>query len=109
MTSVAAHLFCRECDGTGWILYRSETVDGDLEEAYRLCPTCHTPRYCMGARAGHPCPRPGTMRYGLGYYCKEHTMVTTDGGNFGDVHEAIYGLPAKALKPKGSSLDDSVS
>src|SRR4051812_23953671 len=29
---------CRECDGTGWVPYRSETVEGGFEEAYRLCP-----------------------------------------------------------------------
>ena len=63
---------CRECDGTGWIPYHSETVDGELEAAYRLCPRCYAPRLCMGSRSDHLCPRPGTMRYSLGYYCKEH-------------------------------------
>ena len=67
-----AHPLCRECDGTGWILYRSETVDGELEEAYRLCPSCYAPRYCMGFKTDHPCSRPGTARYGPGYYCEEH-------------------------------------
>src|SRR5215211_6954045 len=52
---------CRECDGTGWVSYRSETVDGDFEEAYRLCSKGHAPRYCRDtgtvtfARAPRPC------------------------------------------------------
>ena len=71
---MGADLLCRECDGTGWIPYRSETVDGELEEAYRLCPNCYAPRYCMG-KTDQPCPRPGTLRYGLGYYCKEHIEI----------------------------------
>ena len=63
---------CRECDGTGWMPYRSENADGELEEAYRLCPDCYVPRRCMGFEIGHPCLRPGTVRDGLRYYCKEH-------------------------------------
>ena len=70
---------CRECDGTGWVLYRSETTDGEFEEAYRLCPSCRAPRYCMGSSSGHPCTRPATVRCGLGYYCREHGAVTRDG------------------------------
>jgi hypothetical protein len=38
---------CRECDGTGWASYRSETLGGGFEESYRLCPEGHAPRYCM--------------------------------------------------------------
>src|SRR5215212_4874222 len=70
---------CRECDGTGWVLYRSETLDGELEEAYSLCPQGHAPRYCMGYRDGYLCPRPATVRRGLGYYCKEHAILIHDG------------------------------
>ena len=72
---MSAYPFCRECDGTGWIPYHSETLDGEIEEAYHLCPNSCTPRYCMGLRADYPCPRPGTVRYELGYYCKEHIKV----------------------------------
>ena len=72
---MSAHSLCRECDGTGWILYRSETVDGELEEAYRLCPGCYAPRHCMGFKTDHPCSRPGTVRYEVRYYCKEHIKV----------------------------------
>jgi hypothetical protein len=64
---------CRECDGAGWIPYRSETVDGELEEAYRLCPNRCTPRRCTDLTTDHPCPHPATVRYGLRYYCKEPT------------------------------------
>ena len=71
---------CRECDGTGWAPYRSETKDGEFEEAYRLCPQGHAPRYCMGYRDDHLCSRPATVRRGLGYYCKEHSAVTRGGG-----------------------------
>lgn len=70
---MSAYLPCSECDGTGWILYRAETVDGELEEAYRLCPKYCVPRYCMSKSNGLTCPRPGTVRYGLlRYFCKEH-------------------------------------
>jgi hypothetical protein len=75
-----AHSVCRECDNTGWIPYHSESVDGKLEEAYRLCPNCYAPRYCMGSRVGHPCPRPGTVRYRLDYYCKEHIELIRGSG-----------------------------
>jgi hypothetical protein len=89
---VAAHPLCRKCDGTGWIPYRSETVDGELEEAYRLCPNCYAPRHCMGFKTDHPCPRPGTVRYGLGYYCIEHIEVLYTDEGLGNLHEAIYYL-----------------
>ena len=69
---MSAYLPCDECDGTGWILYRSETVDGELEEAYRLCPAYCTPCYCMGRSNDRSCPRPGTVRYGFEYFCKQH-------------------------------------
>jgi hypothetical protein len=69
---------CRECDGTGWVLYRQETVEGQFEEAYRLCPNCCAPRYCMGSRVGHLCSRPATERSRPGYYCKEHSVVIHD-------------------------------
>jgi hypothetical protein len=84
VASVAAHRSCSECAGTGWIPYRSETLEGEFEEAYRLCPNCYSPRYCTGAGAGRSCPRPGTTRHGLGYYCSEHIVVVHDGGYVGD-------------------------
>ena len=80
---------CRECDGTGWVLYRSESVDGEFEEAYRLCPQGHAPRYCMGSSSGYLCPRPATVRCGLGYYCKEHIALIHDGREVDDTCEGI--------------------
>jgi hypothetical protein len=29
---------CPKCGGTRWVRYFSETMDGDLEEAFGLCP-----------------------------------------------------------------------
>jgi hypothetical protein len=80
---------CRECDGTGWVLYRSETKDGEFEEAYHLCPIGHAPRYCMGSSSGHLCYRPATVRCRLGYYCKEHLVAIHKGRDFDDPFEAI--------------------
>jgi hypothetical protein len=80
---------CQECDGTGWVLYRSETKDGEFEEAYCLCSKGHTPRYCMGSSSGHLCYRPATVRCGLGYYCKEHLVATHKGRDVDDPFEAI--------------------
>jgi len=80
---------CPECDGTGWAFYRLETLDGEFEEAYRLCPQGHAPRYCMGYRDGYLCPRPATVRRGLGYYCKEHGAVIDDGMDVDGPPEAI--------------------
>ena len=80
---------CRECDGTGWMLYRSESVDGAFEEAYRLCPKGHAPRYCMGSSSGPLCPLPATVRCGLGYYCKEHSAFIHDGREVDGPCEAI--------------------
>lgn len=71
------HISCEECDGTGWVLYRSETLNGDLEEAYRLCPGGCIPRYCMARSNERPCRRPGTARYGLGYFCKQHVEAVS--------------------------------
>jgi hypothetical protein len=62
---------CRDCDGTGWVLYRSERKDGEFEEAYRLCPKGHAPRYCMGSSSGHLCPCPATRRCGSDYLCRQ--------------------------------------
>jgi hypothetical protein len=42
--------FCLECDGTRWVRYLSETTNGDLEEAFRLCPCNHEPE-TRGERA----------------------------------------------------------
>jgi hypothetical protein len=84
------HSLCRKCNGAGWIPYRSETVHDELEEAYRLCPNCYAPRRCMGSKTDHSCPRPGIVRYGLGYNCKEHIEVLYEG--LGNLHEAVYYL-----------------
>ena len=87
------HSLCRKCDGTGWILYRSETLDGEVDEAYRLCPNYCTPRRCMDSKTNHPCPRPGTVRYGQGYYCKEHIELIYAGVGVDHAHEeAIHHL-----------------
>src|SRR5215212_11197100 len=83
------HPLCRECGGTGWIPYRSETVDGELEEAYRLCPKCTAPHRCMGSKASHPCTRPGVLRYRLGYYCKEHIVLIHHCGDVDKSYDAI--------------------
>ena len=80
---------CLECDGTGWVLYRSETIDGGFEEAYRLCPKGHAPRYCMGSSGGQLCPRPATRRCGQGYYCEEHIAAIHDSGDVDEPCEAI--------------------
>ena len=87
---MVAQPLCRECDGTGWIPYHSETLDGELEEAYMLCPSCYAPRRCTGSKSGHPCPRPSTVRYGSGYYCKEHIEVTRAEEEADQADEAIY-------------------
>jgi DnaJ-class molecular chaperone len=31
---------CPECGGSGWRLYSVETVDGEEEWAWELCPEC---------------------------------------------------------------------
>ena len=80
---------CRECDGTGWVLYRSETKDGEFEVAYRLCPKGHAPRYCMGFSGGQLCSRPATRRLGPGYYCEEHVEGIHEGRDIDDPCEEI--------------------
>jgi hypothetical protein len=71
------------------VLYRSETKEGEFEEAYRLCPKGHAPRYCMGSSGGHLCFRPATRRCGPGYYCEEHIVVIQNGRGIDDSCEAI--------------------
>jgi hypothetical protein len=80
---------CREGNGTGWVLYRTETKVGEFEEAYRHCPKGHAPRYCMGSSSGHLCLRPATVRCGPGYYCEEHSKATNESRDFDDPCEAI--------------------
>jgi hypothetical protein len=89
----AAHSLCDECDGTGWMLYFSETVDGELEEAYRLCTNRCTPRYCMlSSNDRHLCSRPATVYYGLRYFCKEHIEVIRADEEANPAHQAMYYL-----------------
>jgi hypothetical protein len=35
---------CSKCSGTRWVRYFSETTDGNLEEAFKLCPCNHEPK-----------------------------------------------------------------
>jgi hypothetical protein len=35
---------CSECGGSGWTRYYSETITGDIEEAFRLCERCDSNR-----------------------------------------------------------------
>jgi hypothetical protein len=35
---------CSECGGSGWTRYYSETITGDIEEAFRLCERCNSNR-----------------------------------------------------------------
>ena len=37
---MAAQVVCPECFGRGWRLYRVETVEGEEEWAWELCPEC---------------------------------------------------------------------
>jgi hypothetical protein len=34
---------CSLCNGRRWVRYFSETTEGNLEEAYRLCPCNYEP------------------------------------------------------------------
>ena len=40
---MATYPSCSECSGTRWVRYFSETTDGNLEQAVRLCPCNHGP------------------------------------------------------------------
>ena len=35
---------CSECGGSGWTRYYSETITGDIDEAFRLCERCKCKR-----------------------------------------------------------------
>ena len=65
------------------------TKDSESEEAYHLCPKGHAQRYCMGSGSAHLCPRPATVRWGLGYYCEEHIAAIYDGKDTDAPCEAI--------------------
>ena len=41
---------CSECGDTRWVRYFSETTDGNLEDAFRLCP-CNHERETRGERS----------------------------------------------------------
>ena len=89
VVSVDCDHLCCDCDGTGWVLYRSETKDGEFEEAYHLCPKGHAPRYCMGSSSGNLCYRPATVRCGLGYYCMDHIVAIRENTDIDNPSEAI--------------------
>jgi len=42
---------CSECGGMRWVHYFSETKDGNLEEAFRLCPCNYGHETLQGERA----------------------------------------------------------
>jgi hypothetical protein len=89
---------CLECDGTGWVLYRSETIDGEFEEAYRLCPKGHAPRYCMGSSGGQLCPRPATRRLGPGYCSRSTSQPSTTVGILTTLAGRSRGPAARRLR-----------
>ena len=41
---------CLRCRGGRWVRYFSETTDGDVEEAFKLCP-CNQKSEACGERA----------------------------------------------------------
>ena len=43
----------------------------------------------MGSSGGQLCPRPATVRYGLGYYCEEHIVGIHDGSDVDGACEEI--------------------
>src|SRR5215207_290260 len=51
---------CSECGGSGWTRYYSETITGDIEEAFRLCERCKRERRpsCEGGSASNRQPLP---------------------------------------------------
>ena len=86
---MAAYFLCRECYDTGWIPYYSETVDGELEEAYRLCPNRCAPRCCTRLKSDRP-SRSSTVYYGSHYYCEEHIELIYADGNMKHIHEVFF-------------------
>ena len=42
---------CSECGGRRWVRYFSETMDGNFEEAFRLCPCNYKPETTQGEPA----------------------------------------------------------
>ncbi len=46
---------CSQCGGTRWVRYFSETKDGAVEEAFRLCPCNHE----VETRAERACEESG--------------------------------------------------
>ena len=89
---MAAHPLCHECDGTGWIPYTSETLDGQFEEVYGLCPNCYALCHPKGSNTRRPCPHPDAMRCGPGYYSVEHSEAIHIGERLKNAYEAIYYL-----------------
>ena len=55
---------CSECGGMRWVRYLSETTDGNLEEALRLCQCNYEPE-TQGERAREGSERIETAAGGL--------------------------------------------
>jgi hypothetical protein len=54
---------CSECEGTRWVRYFSETMDGNVEVAYRLCFCNHETTYAQGTHVtSRSARRPSALR-----------------------------------------------
>jgi hypothetical protein len=55
---------CASCGGTRWVRYFSETMDGDFEEAFRLCACSYGPVGQVG-QDERACEKPGIAEIAL--------------------------------------------
>lgn len=83
---------CIECGGSGWVLYRQETIHGEQEEAYKLCKECLAPGCEAGGDTEHACSRPGAARYDLSYYCEQRVEEIHAANGVDYAHEPKYHL-----------------
>lgn len=84
---------CPECRGTGWVPYHQETIDGELEESFVLCPACSAPSCQAGRMYTTPCDRLDRVHHnGMFCVCDEHADASHAGEGEGTADEAVFYL-----------------
>jgi len=70
---------CSRCGGRRWVRYFSETMDGNFEEAFKLCP-CNHKSEAWGKRARKGAQKP-TMYIVCSFELKVLKDLKTRNGN----------------------------
>jgi hypothetical protein len=84
---------CRDCRASGWGTLCQETIGCEVEESFRLCPTCSAPRCQVGSQGPNPCGRPAAvLRDAMIHAYEEHADVLHAIAGVDLANEAVFYL-----------------